>query len=96
MDAIVQLGCIVCREDMGVLSPAEVHHLDGKTVEGAHFRSIPLCYHHHRAGCDTPACTSRHPYKARFEARYGGEESLWEQTRELVRQLSEGEPIATV
>lgn len=96
MDAITQLGCVVCREQLEQLTPAEVHHLDGKTVEGAHFRTIPLCYYHHRAGVDNPTCTSRHPFKARFEARYGSEENLWQTTRSLVEQMNGGEPIATV
>jgi hypothetical protein len=96
MDAIVQLGCIVCRTQLEQLTPAEVHHLDGKTVPGAHLRTIPLCYHHHRSGVDNHTVTSRHPYRARFEARYGSEEGLWNETRSLVELMKEGEPIATV
>lgn len=95
MDEIVQLGCIVCRVHLEELSPAEVHHLSGKTASGAHLNSIPLCWAHHRSGYDTPACTSRHPFKARFELRYGLETDLHGQTVALVRQIQEGEPIAT-
>lgn len=81
---VVQLGCICCRLDMGVFTPAEIHHLTGKTGPGAHFNVIPLCPVHHRGGNDNSLYTSRHPYKARFEQRYGSEQYLKEKTDELL------------
>lgn len=87
MDRVREIGCIVCREFHGELSPAEIHHLDGKTKPGAHFKVLPLCTLHHRGGVDVPACTSRHPYKARFEERYGSEEELLE----LVEKVLNGD-----
>ena len=50
MDDITQLGCCVCHRQFNVFTEAEVHHIDGKTKEGAHLNSIPLCLRHHRAG----------------------------------------------
>ena len=42
MDFICQQGCIVCHNEIGVFSPCEPHHIDGKTQAGAHFLTIPL------------------------------------------------------
>ncbi len=84
MDAICQLGCIVCIKDLETYSPASPHHISGKTKPGAHMETIPLCFHHHQGGHDDAVCTSRHPYKARFEDRYGTEQELLNITREMI------------
>lgn len=79
LDKVQQLGCIVCWIEQ-VYSPAEIHHiLDGGRRRG-HKYVLPLCFPHHRGGCDgtTINFISRHPYKARFEERYGTEERLLE------------------
>jgi len=31
MDRVRELGCIVCHTDIGIDSPAAIHHCDGKT-----------------------------------------------------------------
>ncbi len=84
MARVAEMGCIVCKKQ-GYFTPCEIHHLDGKTKEGAHFKTIGLCFHHHRAGVDNELLTSRHPYKARFEKRYGNESELLNQTSTLVK-----------
>ena len=76
MSKVAALGCICCLNEMGVQSPAEIHHIDGKTKPGAHYHVLPLCYLHHRAGVDCDEYTSRHPDKRRFERRYGTEIDL--------------------
>lgn len=76
MDRVVALGCCVCRLFHGVESPCEIHHIDGKTKEGAHFMTIGLCYNHHRSKKRIFECVSRHPWKNAFELRYGTEERL--------------------
>jgi len=86
MDDITQLGCCVCLREFAVHSPAEVHHIDGKTKEGAHLNSIALCYKHHRGGEDNPSFTSRHPFKKRFEKRYGTQQELLEWTRNKIAE----------
>ena len=78
MDAIVTHGCVVCRKEFGIFTETEIHHLDGKTKPGAHLKAIPLCYRHHRDGEDCSVYTSRHPFKKRFEERYGTEQELLE------------------
>jgi hypothetical protein len=89
LDDVASLGCIVCRREGKGHTPAEIHHLDGKTKAGAHFHVIPLCFFHHRQGSDTELFTSRHPYKSRFEERYGPELELMFIVEELVNQLRE-------
>ncbi len=84
LDAICAYGCIVCRNEFGCFSPAEPHHLDGCRKENAHFKTIPLCLAHHRCGKDDESVTSRHPYKAAFEKRYGTEMDLHARTVEVV------------
>ena len=84
MSAVADLGCIVCKLFHSVYSPAAIHHCDGKTKVGAHFKVLGLCGLHHQGGNDCPEYVSRHPYKARFERRYATEEELMEKTRELL------------
>lgn len=81
MDAIRELGCIVCLDNLGEHTPAAVHHIDGKTKPGAHLQTIPLCYHHHQGTAD-----SRHGAgKKAFERAHGMTEMQWlERTKELL------------
>ena len=81
MSSISQIGCIVCLLEHEVYSPAMIHHIDGKVKPGAHFKTLPLCFNHHQSGKDCEEYTSRHPYKARFEARYGAELELLEKVK---------------
>ena len=73
MDRKARWGCVVCRKiDMSVITPAEIHHIDGKTKKasedypGCHMLTIPLCYEHHREGSNNEMYVSRHPFKAEF------------------------------
>lgn len=84
LDAICQYGCIVCRNEFGLFSPASPHHIDGSTKPGAHLKTIPLCYVHHQSGMNDENAVSRHPYKAAFEKRYGAEAELLARTHEVV------------
>jgi len=84
MNAITEFGCVVCKKNFRVHTPAEVHHIDGKTKPGAHLNTIPLCYNHHRGGQDDGLLTSRHPHKARFEQRYGSQQELLDYVREQI------------
>ena len=84
MDSISQVGCIVCKLLYDAYTPAEIHHIDGKTKPGCHLLTIPLCYEHHREGANNDLYVSRHPFKAEFEKRYGTEMELLEKLKELV------------
>ena len=84
MSAICELGCCVCRNELGLFSPAMPHHLSGRTKEGAHYQTIPLCFLHHQSGRNDPECVSVHPYKAEFEKRYGKQAELLKQVQGLI------------
>lgn len=77
LDAVQQLGCVACYTE-GVYSPAEIHHVVDGNKRLGHQYVLPLCVPHHRGGGDgiSVPYVSRHPYKKRFELRYGTEEDL--------------------
>ena len=80
-DRLREMGCIVCLLQGNGVTPPQIHHIDGKTKPGAHLKTIPLCHSHHQRGGGVDPI-ARHPYKARFEAAYGSENYLLEQTNE--------------
>lgn len=93
--ALQELGCIVCLNDMGVSSQPDIHHIlkNGKRVDD--FHTIPLCPTHHRFGVNNEIAVSRHPWKKEFERRYGTEWELFEQTKqrvEVLLQMRQGIP----
>lgn len=85
MDAITQMGCVVCYMRGFPGMPAVPHHMldDGGRRIG-HFWTIPLCAGHHQYPEKGSGKISRHPNKARFEAAYGTEEELLAETRAIV------------
>jgi hypothetical protein len=87
IESAVAVGCVVCRIHHGVYTPCEFHHPEGKTKAGAHLLGFGLCYNHHRGGRDCPEYTSRHPYKAAFERRYGTEMELLAACKALINPL---------
>jgi hypothetical protein len=81
MDWIVTYGCIACRMDGRGVRPAAVHHILRGGQRIGHLFTIPLCDPgHHQNGAQF-GMVSRHPWKARFELRYGSEEHLLAQLR---------------
>lgn len=82
LDDIVEMGCIVCKQDW-IYSPAEVHHILKSGRRQTHMETIPLCYVHHRGGMNNEIAVSRHPHKRAFEKRYGTEAELYESCKQL-------------
>jgi hypothetical protein len=88
-DLLIQLGCIVCLIHKGIYTPPQIHHPYGRKGDGNQ-KTIGLCYCHHMADQENPLnpeYTSRHPYKKRFEARYGTEAELLEETNRRLEKL---------
>ena len=86
LDAVAELGCIVCRNEYGQKSPAQIHHLRkgmGMGQRASHLRTIPLCHTHHQNG---PIGVAFHAGRATWERLYGSEEDLLTQTEELLGQ----------
>jgi hypothetical protein len=71
MDAITQLGCVVCLVHERIFSPSEPHHLLSGGRRRGHLYTIPLCPPHHRFGLNNGQATSRDQCRRRFEERYG-------------------------
>lgn len=92
MNAIVQVGCIVCRLYKNCETPAEVHHLCGKTEKGCHFKTIPLCVWHHRHPDNhkPPRWLAYHGNKKSFIERYGDGEFLIGATEQIMEVMGIG------
>lgn len=81
-DRVASLGCIACRQDGLLNTWVSIHHCDGRTKPGAHRKVLALCAPHHQTGGkDAPAI---HPWKARFEAKYGTQAQLMAETERLL------------
>jgi len=80
---IAALGCVACGLDGIFNSLVSIHHIDGRTKPNAHKLVLPLCGPHHQHDDSDPAGrTGVHPYKARFEARYGTQYELLDRCME--------------
>lgn len=76
------IGCVACRINGIFNNYAVPHHIDGRTKKGAHSRVIPLCFWHHQGGSkDDP---SVHPWKSRFEEKYGKQLELKKMCDEIL------------
>ena len=85
-DQLASLGCIACRKDGIANHQVSIHHVDGRTKPGAHTQVLPLCAGHHQDGTGAPGLIAVHPWKARFEKRYGSQADLVAECMELLQQ----------
>lgn len=88
--ALEAMGCIVCRNEYGTYTPAEIHHLRGHQWSGMGRRAndehtIPLCPEHHRTGGYGVAY---HAGAQEWERLYGTQGELLEQVNELLREVA--------
>lgn len=89
MDAVGQIGCIACRK-LGVWQPeVSLHHIDGRTKDGAHLLTIPLCGPHHQGGDGRGEFVSVHPWKRRFEETFGTQMDLLAECQKLVEKMKD-------
>jgi hypothetical protein len=77
MDFVAGYGCVVCWLFHNVKTPCAVHHIIEGGRRRGHFWTIGLCDpgHHQNAPTEIDKI-SRHPWKKRFEAKYGTEYEL--------------------
>jgi hypothetical protein len=86
-DKIARLGCIACLLDGRRNYHVSIHHIDGRTKPEAHLKVLGLCGPHHQHDDTDPAGRiGIHPYKARFEQRYGTQERLLEIVMTMVSE----------
>lgn len=76
-DRLAALGCVACLRE-GVFEPdVSIHHVDGRTKPDCHKKVLPLCASHHQDGTGkNPQYIAVHPWKTRFEARFGTQKEL--------------------
>ena len=87
-DQLASLGCIACRVDGHHNPIVSIHHIDGRTKPGAHLRVLPLCAGHHQDGYGIPGLVAVHPYKRRFEDRYGSQYELLAMCEQLLERAA--------
>ena len=81
------LGCIVCLNEHECYTEPAIHHIDGKTKEGCHQLTLPLCPKHHQyKDNEKPQrWVSLHgDGRYNFENTYGTQQELLEQVNGLI------------
>ena len=48
MERVAEVGCVICREHLGVETPAQVHHVAEGSGKRSDFMTVGLCYEHHQ------------------------------------------------
>ncbi len=66
-----EIGCIASWKDGRFDEICSIHHIDGRTKPDAHWLVLPLSAGNHQDGTGAPDRIAVHPWKARFEQRYG-------------------------
>lgn len=84
MCAIAELGCIACWIDGQPPRPTAIHHMLSGGRRIGHLYTLPLCDPGHHQNGASIGLISRHPWKARFEDRYGSEDYLLERSKKMV------------
>lgn len=95
MDKIGSLPCIACYVHGVTNDNATIHHINGRTADGAHAYVISLCDHHHQHAAPA-AIRAIYPWlvpvhadgtcggKAAFEALNGTQEHLYSLCLEMI------------
>ena len=82
---LAALGCVACKKDGNFNTHVSIHHVDGRTKPGCHQLVLPLCAGHHQDGTgEDKTLIAVHPWKARFEARYGTQVELMDECAQLL------------
>jgi hypothetical protein len=89
MARVARFGCIACYLDKVFARETAIHHLLRGGVRLGHRYTIGLCDPGHHQWGEQFGMVSRHPTKARFEAKYGTEAELLELTDRLIGYVEE-------
>ena len=60
------------------------HHIDGRTKPEAHTKVLPLCAGHHQDNTGQAGLIAVHPWKKRFEQRYGNQYDLLDEVMQRI------------
>ncbi|EJM1547507.1 recombinase, partial [Salmonella enterica] len=95
MDKIGALPCIACYVHGVINEVVSLHHINGRTITGAHAFVLPLCNHHHQYAAP-PAIRAIYPWlvpvhadgnyggRITFEALNGTQEHLYNLCLEMI------------
>lgn len=79
-----KIGCIASHKD-GFFDPiCSIHHIDGRTKPWAHWLVLPLSAGNHQDGTGAPGRIAVHPWKTRFQNRYGNQMDLLRECIEIL------------
>lgn len=81
------VGCTACRQHGRPTMHVSIHHIDGRTKPNAHWLVLPLCAGHHQDGTGARGMIAVHPWKARFEAKYGKQVEQLQRAIRFVQRL---------
>lgn len=82
---LAALGCVACRADGNFNPHVSIHHVDGRTKPGCHMLVLALCSGHHQASTgEDKTLLAIHPWKARWEKRYGSQMDLVAENMKLI------------
>lgn len=70
------IGCVASRMEGFFDSQVSIHHISGRTKPDAHWLVLPLSAGNHQEGTGAPGRIAVHPWKTRFEERYGKQMDL--------------------
>jgi Recombination enhancement, RecA-dependent nuclease len=74
---VAAIGCIACLLDGHYNPLVSIHHVDGRTKPGCQRKVLPLCAGHHQNGTgNDKTMIAVHPFKSRFQERYGHQDRL--------------------
>lgn len=88
MGRVVRFGCIACYLDKVFARETAIHHILRGGRRLGHRYTLGLCDPGHHQNGEQFGMVSRHPYKARFEAKYGTEAELLALTDKLIGYTS--------
>jgi hypothetical protein len=77
-----EIGCIACVKDGRFNDYVSIHHVHGRTAPDCHKKVLALCAGHHQD--NGSGLIAVHPWKARFEARYGNQDDLIAESYKLI------------
>lgn len=78
-----EIGCIACAKEGIFTTWVSVHHIEGRTKPLAHWLVLPVCGPHHQ-DAGIPGVPAIHPWKGRFEAKYGAQRDLLRECIEIL------------
>ena len=87
------VGCAACRFGHGQFTDyVSIHHIDGRTKPGCQQLVLPLCGPHHQdTAWPENDFIAIHPWRRRFEARYGTEMELLDKCKLYLGEQGYGE-----